>query len=69
MNWDALGSLSELVGAVAVVLTLLYLTTQIRQGTNQMRNEGHIGVTNSYNAILKQLFEDDDLFKIVVQHQ
>lgn len=29
MNWEALGALSELLGAAAVVLTLLYLSRQI----------------------------------------
>ena len=33
MNWDALGAIGELIGAVAVILTLLYLAAQIRQNT------------------------------------
>ena len=35
MNWEAVGALSELAGAVGVVLTLVYLSTQIRQ-TNRL---------------------------------
>ena len=31
MNWDAIGAIGELLGAVAVVLTLGYLAAQIRQ--------------------------------------
>ncbi len=31
MNWDALGAIAELVGAIAVLLTLIYLAVQIRQ--------------------------------------
>ena len=30
MNWDALGAIAELVGAIAVVATLTYLAIQIR---------------------------------------
>ena len=30
MNWDALGAVAELVGAIAVVATLTYLAVQIR---------------------------------------
>ncbi len=37
MNWEALGALGELVGAVAVVATLLYLATQICQNTSSQR--------------------------------
>ncbi len=31
MNWDALGAIGEIVGAIAVVATLAYLAVQIRQ--------------------------------------
>ena len=37
MNWDALGSIGEIVGAIAVVSTLAYLSVQIRQGTKAAR--------------------------------
>ena len=30
MHWEAIGAASELVGAIAVVATLVYLTIQIR---------------------------------------
>lgn len=34
MNWDAVGAVGEIVGAVAVVLTLIYLALQVRQSAN-----------------------------------
>ena len=33
MNWEAIGAVGEIVGAVAVLATLLYLALQIRQNT------------------------------------
>ena len=33
MNWEALGAIGEIVGAIAVVLTLGYLAVQMRQNT------------------------------------
>lgn len=33
MNWEAIGAIGEVVGAVAVVLTLIYLSVQLRQDT------------------------------------
>ena len=33
MNWEAIGAIGEIVGAVAVVFTLIYLTIQLRQNT------------------------------------
>lgn len=39
MNWDAVAAIGELVGAVAVLITLVYLATQIRQNTQAMRRQ------------------------------
>lgn len=33
MNWTAIGAIGELVGGIAVIGTLIYLATQIRQNT------------------------------------
>ena len=33
MNWDAVGAVAELVGALAVIVTVAYLAVQIRQNT------------------------------------
>ena len=35
MNWEAVGAIGEVVGAVGVVLSLVYLGVQIRQGAAQ----------------------------------
>ena len=37
MNWDAIGAIGEVVGAIAVVATLFYLAFQIRQNTRMSR--------------------------------
>ena len=31
MNWDAIGAVGDAVSAIAVVVSLLYLATQVRQ--------------------------------------
>lgn len=33
MNWDAIGAVAELVGALGVIASLLYLAGQVRAGT------------------------------------
>jgi len=37
MNWDALSAIGELLGATGVVVTLIYLSVQIRQNTRAIR--------------------------------
>ena len=36
MNWEAIGALGEVIGALAVFLTLIYLAVQVRQHTRAM---------------------------------
>jgi hypothetical protein len=36
MNWDAIGAIAELLGAIGVIASLVYLATQIRQSWDQM---------------------------------
>lgn len=36
MNWDAIGALAELAGALGVILTLIYLSYQLRQNTRAL---------------------------------
>ena len=33
MNWDAISAIGEIVGAVAVIATLLYLAKEIQQNS------------------------------------
>jgi len=63
-DWGAVG---EMVGAIGVIVTLLYLATQIRQRTRQMRSEGHQGITDSYSVTLGQLLADDELFETIIR--
>ena len=37
MNWDAIGAIGEILGAVGVIATLGYLAAQIRASTRQSR--------------------------------
>ena len=40
MNWEAIGAVGELIGAAAVVVTLLYLVKQIKQNTESTEAVG-----------------------------
>ncbi len=37
MNWDAVGAIAELLGAIGVIASLLYLAAQIRQNTRNLQ--------------------------------
>ena len=42
MNWEALGAIGEVVGAIAVVLTLAYLAIQVRQNSNALDQQNKV---------------------------
>lgn len=48
MNWEALGALGEIVGAAAVVLTLIFLTVQLRQNTKAVEEARRATVSQLY---------------------
>ena len=39
MNWDVIGSVAELLGAMGVIVSLLYLSYQIRSNTKTVKAE------------------------------
>ena len=56
MNWDAVGAIGEIVGALAVVITLVYLAIQVRQNTRHLQAQmGHDGWISSADYELAQM--------------
>jgi hypothetical protein len=51
LNWDAVGAIAELMGATGVILTLIYLATQLRQNTKALRSSMY----QAYNASSMQI--------------
>ena len=51
MNWDAIGAIGEIIVAIAVLATLVYLALQVRQNTLQMRATSHHAVSDSLNHL------------------
>ena len=50
MDWDAAGAVGEILGAVAVLLTLLYLAAQIRQANKMAHFETTREIMAQFNA-------------------
>ena len=48
MNWEAIGAVGELVGALAVVMTLAYLALQIRQSNTVARADAYSRVIDGH---------------------
>ncbi len=48
MNWEAIGAVGEIVGAAAVVVTLIYLAAQVRQNTKSMDESRDLALAQAY---------------------
>jgi hypothetical protein len=52
-NWDAISAISEIIGAVAVVVSLIYVAVQIRQNTRAVRGATLDAITAHQQAELR----------------
>lgn len=64
MNWDALGAIAELVGAVAVMLTLIYLSIQLRQNTKVVELSTQRGIAENASAWIYKLVENPEIAEL-----
>jgi hypothetical protein len=51
LNWEALGAVAELVGAVGVIVSLMYLARQIGQNTRSIRVASYQSWFTSYDSL------------------
>lgn len=51
MNWEAVGAVGEILGALVVLLTLAYLARQIRQNTAAIRTQTYEAVMTGFNDL------------------
>jgi len=58
MNWDAIGATAELLGAVGVIASLVYLATQIRQSRDQIRTATYQQIFENLEAVSRRGFGD-----------
>ena len=67
MNWDAIGAVGEIVGAIAVVATLFYLARQIQQSTRMSRAEMTKDLYLASRSAILDLTSNDKLAEIWAQ--
>jgi hypothetical protein len=65
MSLSDLGNLGEFVGAVAVVISLLYLAIQIRQNTRSLRASAHHSITAHIAELNRTIVENGDVAAIL----
>lgn len=57
MNWDAIGATGEVLGAIAVVVSLVYLAFQIRQNTRQIDENTKAAQAAAFDSSIAHTFK------------
>lgn len=65
MNWDAVSAIGEIVGAAAVVVSLVYLAVQVRGSAKATRASIHQGLHNSGEQLSLALLSHPKLAGLV----
>ncbi len=64
MNWDALGAISETLGAAVVVASVWYLAIQIRKQTEEASMTATRELARDFNEIGADLTRDPELLRL-----
>jgi hypothetical protein len=64
MNWEAIGAVGEIIGALAVVVSLIYLATQIRVQNSESRMAGNHAMSEGFRDSIAELSDPNlsDIF-------
>jgi len=62
MTLEQYAAIAEITGLTIVVITLLYLAIQVRQGAHLLRSESRQALMNNEKDILLAYLENQDLF-------
>jgi len=60
MNWDAIGASGELIGAVVVVFSVIYLGIQIRNNTKASRDEAYRDIFTAVSNQFSKMAEPEN---------
>lgn len=67
MNWDALGATAELISALGVIITLIYLAIQIRANTKESQLSSINDLSNQYTSFLAHITSSEELSTLYVK--
>lgn len=64
VNWEAVSAIGQVVGALAVVLSLIYLASEVRSNARATRLASMRSLSDAINQYFKTCAEDADLAEL-----
>lgn len=65
MNWDAIVAISQLVAAIGVVLSLIFVGLQIRQNTAVLQRNEHNSTMTQWTVIRMAIAQNRDIAELM----
>jgi hypothetical protein len=67
MNWEAISAIGQIVGAVLVGITLIYLALQLRQNTASLRSSTFQAISTTMGLTMEILTTHPDLAPLLMK--
>jgi hypothetical protein len=67
MNWIAIGTIAEVIGAVAVVASVIYLAFQVRENTRRSAEQTMATAIDAFNYYDRLVASTPDLASIIIR--
>ena len=64
MNWEAISAIGQIVGAIAVVISLIYFATEVRSNARATRQATMRSTLDSLNRFAQQIIGNADLAEL-----
>jgi hypothetical protein len=64
VNWEAISAIGQIVGALAVVISLIYLANQVRSNARETRHAAMRSTMDFLNRFAQQIAENADLAEL-----
>src|SRR5438874_12499703 len=65
MNWDAIIAISQLVAAVGVILSLIFVGLQIKQNTRALQRAEHNSTMEQWTVIRQAIAQNRDIAELM----
>jgi hypothetical protein len=67
VNWEALGAIANLLAAIGVIATLIYLSIQIRQNTKAVRSSSIQNLVQSFSTTAQAAVENEYIIPLLLK--
>lgn len=66
MNWEAISSVAEIIGATGVIVSLIYLASQVKQNTKASQASTRQALADGAQRLAVDIVECDDMARIMM---